>query len=227
MFEIPAGGRRYRALELPMKQKRLAKTAPVPCVVRDPATDILGEDDSLAENIQRAPLHPLDQFRAFQALREKGRCEEDIAAAFFVGDGADELPDEVDERLGEIEALAAFDHRPVCYDPADIARAGVFVGIDAEGALSVDRGYVRPQEEAPLDEPELAGAGLAPPLVGNVGYLLQRLDRGYPRHVVLGIVGDGVEAVQVAGLERIAQRVAFGPVEGENVRLAEREAERT
>jgi ParB family transcriptional regulator, chromosome partitioning protein len=66
MFEIPAGGRRYRALELLVKQKRLAKTAPVPCVVRDPGTDILGEDDSLAENIQRAPLHPLDQFRAFQ-----------------------------------------------------------------------------------------------------------------------------------------------------------------
>src|SRR5260370_4632114 len=85
MFEIPAGGRRYRALELLVKQKRLAKTAPVPCVVRDPTTDILGEDDSLAENIQRAPLHPLDQFRAFQTLREKGRSEEDIAAAFFVG----------------------------------------------------------------------------------------------------------------------------------------------
>src|SRR5271157_520241 len=38
-----------------------------------------------AENGQRAPLHPLDQFRAFQALREKGRSEEEIAAAFFVG----------------------------------------------------------------------------------------------------------------------------------------------
>ncbi|GGB62152.1 chromosome partitioning protein ParB [Tistrella bauzanensis] len=334
MFEIPAGGRRYRALELLVKQKRLAKTAPVPCVVRDPGTDILGEDDSLAENIQRAPLHPLDQFRAFQALREKGRSEEDIAAAFFVGvnvvkqrlrlasvsptlldlyaedgmsleqlmaftvtsdharqeqvwqaisgswqkepyqirrmltektvrasdrravfvglvayeaaggvvlrdlfqsddsgwledvalldglfaeklkieaekiaaegwkwievavdfpyghtrglralegvaadlspeeqatidalnaeyakleaeyDGADELPDEVDERLGEIEtALAAFDDRPVTFDPADIARAGVFVSVDAEGALSVDRGYVRPEDEAPIVEP--------------------------------------------------------------------------
>ena len=330
MFEIPAGGRRYRALELLVKQKRLAKTAPVPCVVRDPATDILGEDDSLAENIQRAPLHPLDQFRAFQALREKGRSEEEIAAAFFVGvnvvkqrlrlasvspalldvyaadgmsleqlmaftvssdharqeqvwqaiagswskepyqirrmltekavrasdrraafvgldayeaaggvvlrdlfqqddggwlesvalldrlvaeklkteaekiaaegwkwievatefpyghahglrkldgvaadltndeqtaidalntehakleadyDGVDELPAEVDERLGEIEtALAAFENRPVAYDPSDIVRAGVFVNIGADGALSVDRGYVRPEDEAP------------------------------------------------------------------------------
>src|SRR5271166_5892475 len=41
MFEIPAGGRRFRALELLVKQKRLAKTAPVPCVVREPTTDIL------------------------------------------------------------------------------------------------------------------------------------------------------------------------------------------
>ncbi len=70
-------------------------------------------------------------------------------------DGADELPDEVGERLGEIEAaLAAFDDRPVTYDPTDIARAGVFVSIDAKGALSIDCGYVRPQDEAPVVEPE-------------------------------------------------------------------------
>ena len=81
MYEIPAGGRRFRALELLVKQKRLAKTAPIPCVVR---TDGIAEEDSLAENIQRAPLHPLDQFRAFLALREKGQSEEEIAAAFFV-----------------------------------------------------------------------------------------------------------------------------------------------
>ena len=81
MFEVPAGGRRYRALELLVKQKRLARTAPIPCVVR---TEGLAEEDSLAENVQRAPLHPLDQFRAFLALREKGMSEEEIAAAFFV-----------------------------------------------------------------------------------------------------------------------------------------------
>jgi ParB family chromosome partitioning protein len=81
MFEIPAGGRRYRALELLVKQKRLAKTAPVPCVVREAG---IAEEDSLAENVQRAPLHPLDQFRAFLALRDKGQPEEEIAAAFFV-----------------------------------------------------------------------------------------------------------------------------------------------
>lgn len=81
MFEIPAGGRRFRALELLVKQKRLAKIAPVPCIVRNAG---IAEEDSLAENVQRAPLHPLDQFRAFLALREKGQSEEEIAAAFFV-----------------------------------------------------------------------------------------------------------------------------------------------
>ena len=39
MFEVPAGGRRFRALQLLVKQKRLTKTAPVPCVVRDPSTE--------------------------------------------------------------------------------------------------------------------------------------------------------------------------------------------
>jgi ParB family transcriptional regulator, chromosome partitioning protein len=81
MFEVPAGGRRYRALELLVKQKRMSKTQPVPCVVR---TDGLAEEDSLAENVHRENLHPLDQFRAFQTLREKGLSEEDIAARFFV-----------------------------------------------------------------------------------------------------------------------------------------------
>ncbi|MBN9670188.1 ParB/RepB/Spo0J family partition protein [Roseibium aggregatum] len=84
LFEVPAGGRRYRALEFLVKQKRLNKTAPVPCIVSEASDDILIDEVSLAENIERAPLHPLDQFRAFQVLREKGMTEEEIAAAFFV-----------------------------------------------------------------------------------------------------------------------------------------------
>ncbi|MDP2081994.1 ParB/RepB/Spo0J family partition protein [Pseudotabrizicola sp.] len=83
-FEVPAGGRRFRALELLVKQKRLAKTAPVPCIVSAADDGVLIDEVSLAENIERAPLHPLDQFRAFQVLRKKGMTEEAIAAAFFV-----------------------------------------------------------------------------------------------------------------------------------------------
>ncbi|WP_342627159.1 ParB/RepB/Spo0J family partition protein [Nguyenibacter vanlangensis] len=83
-FEVPAGGRRFHALELLVRQKKLNKTAPVPCVVREAGSPILAEDDSLAENVQRVSLHPLDQFRAFRTLLEKGLSEEEIAAAFFV-----------------------------------------------------------------------------------------------------------------------------------------------
>ena len=340
MFEIPAGGRRYRALELLVKGKRLNKTAPVPCVVREAGTDISAEEDSLAENAHRAALHPLDQFRAFRTLRDQGLTEEEIAARFFVstavvkqrlklvtvsetlldayaeddmtldqlmaftvsadharqeqvwesiqhswskepyrirrmltentvrasdrrvrfvtidtyeaaggivlrdlfqdddggwignvplleqlvadklkaeaetiaGEGwkwievaadfpyghtqglrsitgtsadltederaqrealrnelddleaeyaeADELPDEVDARLGEIEdALEAFENRPVHYDPAEISRAGAFVSIRHDGQLSVDRGYVRPEDDVADDDTEGGAAG--------------------------------------------------------------------
>jgi ParB family chromosome partitioning protein len=331
IFEIPAGGRRYRALELLVKQKRLARNAPIPCVVR---TDGIAEEDSLAENIQRAPLHPLDQFRAFLTLREKGSSEEEIAAAFFVSvavlkqrlrlasaspallgvyaedgmtldqlmaftvnpdherqeqvweaiqrsynkeayqirrlltedavrasdkralyaaeeyeaaggpimrdlfqsdDGGwlqdvpllerlvaeklardaaliaaegwkwvetaidfpyghtyglrhlqgerqplsveeaaarealrreadqletscsepDEIPEAVDARLAEIEAaLEAFEDRPVLYAPEEVAHAGAFVSINGSGRLRIERGYVRPEDEAPIEEPE-------------------------------------------------------------------------
>src|ERR1700687_5619294 len=333
MFEVPAGGRRYRALELLVKQKRMAKTQPVPCVVREGG---IAEDDSLAENDERVGLHPLDQFRAFQTLRDAGLSEEEIAARHFVtpaivkqrlrlasvspklhevyaddgmtleqlmafsvtadqarqeqiwdnvsrsqldepyqirrmltentvrasdrraqfigldayeqaggavmrdlfehDDGgwlrdvplldrlvteklksdaeaiaaegwkwiavavdfpyghtnglreldgepvdlteeeratldalnaeyakieedyqdADEFPDAIDQRLGEIEkARSAFEARSLIYDPAEIARAGVFVSIDAEGRLSGDRGYVRPEDEVPeVTDPE-------------------------------------------------------------------------
>jgi ParB family chromosome partitioning protein len=333
MFEIPAGGRRYRALELLVKQKRLARNAPIPCVIRLEGT---AEEDSLAENIQRAPLHPLDQFRAFLTLREKAQSEEEIAAAFFVSvavvkqrlrlasaspalldvyaedgmtldqlmaftvnpdherqeqvweaiqrsynkeayqirrlltegavrasdkraqyvaedyltaggaimrdlfqsdDGgwlqdvpllerlvaeklardaepirtegwkwvetaidfpyghtyglrhlrgerqplseeeaitreslrleadrleaayseADEIPEEVDVRLGEIEAaLEAMEDRPVIYVPEDIVCAGVFISIDGSGRLRVERGYVRPEDETPIIEPDVS-----------------------------------------------------------------------
>jgi ParB family transcriptional regulator, chromosome partitioning protein len=81
MFEVPAGGRRLRALQLLAKQKRLAGDVLVPCIIK---TDGMAEDDSLAENSDREDLHPLDEFRAFAALKAKGMGEEAIAAAYRV-----------------------------------------------------------------------------------------------------------------------------------------------
>ncbi|MBJ7499997.1 MAG: ParB/RepB/Spo0J family partition protein [Sphingopyxis sp.] len=82
-FEVPAGGRRYRALQRLVKQRRMAKTEPVPCIVRDDEA-VSAEEDSLAENVHREPLHPLDQFRAMQKLVEQGSDIETVAATFMV-----------------------------------------------------------------------------------------------------------------------------------------------
>jgi ParB family chromosome partitioning protein len=79
-YLVQAGGRRYRALALLVRQKRLNKTAAVPCILSEEG---LAEETSLVENEHRLPLHPADQFRAFQALALKGRSVEDIAAAFL------------------------------------------------------------------------------------------------------------------------------------------------
>ena len=387
MFEIPAGGRRYRALELLVRQKRLAKTAPIPCIIR---TEGIAEEDSLAENVQRAPLHPLDQFRAFQALREKGQSEEEIAAVFFVAvsvvkqrlrlaavsprlldvyaedemtleqlmafsvspdherqeqvweaiqrsynkepyqirrmltegavrasdkraqyagedyvaaggavmrdlfqqdDGgwlqdtgllarvvaeklerdaealraegwkwvevaiefpyghsygmrritgtrrplteeeitqvealraeaerieeeaaaADEVSDDVDQRLNEIEAeINTINQRPPVYDPADIAMAGVFVSIDGNGRLRVERGYVRPEDEPPVVE-EADETGLA----GQEGALVQRdgdpVDGAKPdpadSRIIVAHAGSAAEPEEEDGIKPLSDRL--------------------
>lgn len=82
IYRIPAGGRRYRALKLLVDRKQLTKTTGVPCIVSE--GDTLEAEDSLAENVKRADLHPLDEFRAMMVLREQGLDEEEIAARFHI-----------------------------------------------------------------------------------------------------------------------------------------------
>lgn len=388
VFEVPAGGRRYRALELLVKQKRLLKTAPVPCVVKSADDGISAEEDSLAENVRRIDLHPLDQFRAFQSLREQGQSEEDIAARFFVtpavvkqrlrlaavspklldlyaedgitldllmaftvtndharqeqvwealarqpykepyqvrrmltegavrasdrraqfvgvaayeeaggvvlrdlfqaddggwlqdpalldrlaveklqaeaqaiadegwkwievatdfpyghssglrrlratgpvltdeeqatydalqqeygaleeeyADSPDDLPDEVDQRLGEIEAaLDAFHNRPPTFEPAEVARAGAFVSIDSAGNLKVERGFVRPEDEA-LVEPEVPAAGAD----GDEATVASGADVGTPLAVQRAVITIGgasePEPEEDEGLKPLPERL--------------------
>jgi ParB family chromosome partitioning protein len=59
-------------------------------------------------------------------------------------------PDRIFDRIG-----VELEERSIVFEPTDIARAGVFVSIDSEGRLSVDRGYVRPEDEAPREDTEV------------------------------------------------------------------------
>lgn len=78
----------------------------------------------------------------YTALKaEYDKLEDDYAEA-------DELPEEIDARLGEIETgMEELQNRPIRFEPEDYAIAGAFVSIDSAGGLRVERGYVRAEDE--------------------------------------------------------------------------------
>lgn len=75
------------ALSLLVKQKRLAKTALIPCIVQNAAYEILAEDDSLAENMQRVALLPY----GLRRLAEDPVPMADEESAVQEGGGADDM----------------------------------------------------------------------------------------------------------------------------------------
>ncbi len=68
---------------------------------------------------------------------------------------ADELPDEVDARFGELEAeIERLEAKRQAYDPDDVARGGAFVILNHDGAVRIERGFIRPEDEKPQSEAE-------------------------------------------------------------------------
>jgi ParB/RepB/Spo0J family partition protein len=78
-YQVSAGGRRLAALKLLLKRKAITGDFEVPCQVV-PAD--LAEEASLAENVQRVAMHPLDEVEAFGRLASEGHTEDAIAARF-------------------------------------------------------------------------------------------------------------------------------------------------
>lgn len=70
----------------------------------------------------------------------------------------DEIPAEVLERFNTVSAeVDAIVDRPEVFDPEDVGRGGAFVSITADGQLAVDRGYVRPEDEADAESDPAQG----------------------------------------------------------------------
>ncbi|WP_255571231.1 ParB/Srx family N-terminal domain-containing protein [Ensifer sp. ENS12] len=69
-YFVTAGGRRLAALNLLAEAAEIAKDFAVECKEREGeiATEI-----SLAENLMREDMHPLDQYEAFDALAKQGK----------------------------------------------------------------------------------------------------------------------------------------------------------
>ncbi len=80
-YLVTFGGRRLAALALLVKAKRLNKTSPVPCrlVADEDATSV-----SLAENLSRLAMNPVDAYEAFAQLADEGRSDDEIARRFGI-----------------------------------------------------------------------------------------------------------------------------------------------
>ncbi len=82
-FLVTAGGRRLRALKALAKAKTIKASEPIPCIVLEDGED--AAEISLAENVHRVAMHPMDQFEAFAALIDGGKTVEDVAQRFGCG----------------------------------------------------------------------------------------------------------------------------------------------
>jgi ParB family chromosome partitioning protein len=104
--------------------------------------------------------------------REVELTEEDIAAHDAAQeelerlsaeweDKNEDLPADVDKRLAELEAeIEKIGGERYAYDPDEIARGGVFVVLNYDGEARIERGFIRPEDEAPEpEEPEAEDGG--------------------------------------------------------------------
>ena len=80
-FAVDAGGRRLKALKQLANDGIIPNDHPVSCLVEDEQNAIV---TSTTENLQRAAMHPADQFEAFALMIVEGRKEDDIALKFGV-----------------------------------------------------------------------------------------------------------------------------------------------
>ena len=87
----------------------------------------------------------------------------------------------MDARFCELEAdIERLEAKRHAYDPDDIARGGVFVILNHDGMVRIERGFIRPQDEKPRPEADQAGeASVAGDIEGGDGQAL-RDEKGNP-----------------------------------------------
>ena len=85
-YSVIAGGRRLAALRLLASSGRIKTDEPVPCVLhRDGDDDAAVERASLAENLDRLPMNPVDQLEVFaRQVNDRGVTDKQLAAQYGV-----------------------------------------------------------------------------------------------------------------------------------------------
>lgn len=74
-------------------------------------------------------------------------------------EGSEELPDDIDERFGELEAeIERLDAKREAYAADVMACSGAFVVLNHDGAVRIERGFVRREDEKLLSAEQADGA---------------------------------------------------------------------
>lgn len=79
VFDVHAGGRRWRAIAKLIESGQLPKNTMVDSRVCNDEKAALAEEISLAENLIREAMSPADECRGYRAALDKGETEEDVA----------------------------------------------------------------------------------------------------------------------------------------------------
>ena len=105
-----------------------------------------------AHGMRRAYPHPVELSEEDAAAYDAAQEELERLSSEWEDPDVD-LPDEVDQRFGELEAeIERIDAKRHAYDPDEIARGGVFVVLSHDGDARIERGFIRVEDEAPKPE---------------------------------------------------------------------------
>lgn len=101
-----------------------------------------------AHGMRRTYPHPVDLSAEDAAAYDAAQEDYDRLTSEY--EGYDELPDDADQRFGELEAeIERIDAKRHAYDADEIGRGGVFVILNHDGTARIERGFIRAEDEAP------------------------------------------------------------------------------
>ncbi len=105
-----------------------------------------------AHGMRRTYPRPMELSEEQEAIYDAAQEELERLSAEWEDADVD-LPAEVDTRLAELEAeIERVDGQRHAHEADEIARGGVFIVLNHDGEARIERGFIRPEDEAP--EPE-------------------------------------------------------------------------
>ncbi|MFG1277204.1 ParB/RepB/Spo0J family partition protein [Xanthobacter autotrophicus] len=109
--------------------------------------------------LRRTYPHPVELSEEDEAAYAAAQAEYDALTEQY--DSAEELPDDVDQRFGELEAeIERIDVLRHAYDADEVACGGVFVILSHDGEARIERGFIRAEDEKPVDDADGEGGSV-------------------------------------------------------------------